>query len=331
MFLPVKIIRKLKQFTFFGSGVACMVLIAACKSLSPEVTSMMLAARSGNGGEVRRLIAEGEDVDGLSRHGWTALMFAASKGHGDVARMLLDTGADPNIESEFISFGFMLTGGNYGETTALREAIRGKYFDIAGLLMDRGAEVDQEALGLAGEFGNSSLLGGMQRRGIAFQKTEVHSPVFLEACGNCNLDAAKWLASQGAKPDTIHHGSSALREAVYNDCPKMVRYLLDQGAKPNLRFGSSGYEETALFSAVQKHTGSVNFGKNLEIVSLLLSRGADRSLRGGGKQQTPYQIAEESRDTLRETAADPKYGETMRKQLAERLGYEEKMVRVLER
>lgn len=292
---------------------------------------MMLAARSGDRAEVQRLLDDGKKVNELSRSGWTALMFAASKGHLVAAKTLLDAGADPNIESEFIYFSFMSTGGNYPKSTALQEAIRGRHFKIAQLLMDRGATVDEGALRLAGQFGDPSFLSSLQRRGVSFRSAEVHTPVMLAACEHCNLEAVRWLLQNGASPNAKSERGTALEAAVRGDCSEVVRYLLGRGADPNLVFGSSGDESTALYVAVQKHTGTVNFEKNLAVVSSLLSHGAERSFSSKGNPRTPRQLAEARRDHTRQLLADPKTRETMRKQLTERLVYEDKLVRLLMR
>lgn len=292
---------------------------------------MMLAARTGDGNEVQRLLGEGNKVNELSRHGWTALMFAASKGHRDTAKKLLDARADPNVRSEFIYFSFMSTGGNYGESTALQEAIRGEHFAMVDLLLERGAKVDSEALRRAGEHGNPSLLTRLQRGGVSFRNAEVHGVVMLGACDRCNLDVVRWLLQNGAGPNGEYGESTALEAAVGNDCPDVVHYLLRSGANPNLAFGSSADKKTALFIAVRRHTQSVNFEKNLAIVSSLLSHGADTSFRSASDPRSLLQIAEEDRMRTQQRLDDPKTRDVIREQSTKRLIYEEKLIRLLTR
>ncbi len=308
-----------------------MALLFACSNPTSEVTPMMLAARTGDSGEVQRLIDEGNTVNELSRYGWTALMFAAWKGHQDAATKLLDAGADPNVKSEFIHFSFMSTGGNYAESTALREAIRGKHFAIVDLLLEHGARIDSEALMRAGEYGDPSLLSRLQRGGVSFRNEEIHGVVMLAACDRCNLDVVRWLLQNGAGPNGEYHGRTALGVAVDNDCPKVVRYLLRSGADPNLAFGSPGDKKTALFVAVQKHTQTVNFEKNLAVVSSLLSHGADLSFRSASDPRSLLQIAEEDRTRTQQHLDDSKTRDVIRAQSTKRLVYEEKLIRLLKR
>lgn len=47
--------------------------------------------------EVRRLVAEGEDVNQVNESGHTALMWASYDNHLDIATVLLEHGADLNM------------------------------------------------------------------------------------------------------------------------------------------------------------------------------------------------------------------------------------------
>ena len=59
-------------------------------------------SRTGNGNEVRKLLAIGMvDVDHIDDHGCTPLYKAVSWGHRNIAKMLLDEGADPNKANKY--------------------------------------------------------------------------------------------------------------------------------------------------------------------------------------------------------------------------------------
>jgi ankyrin repeat protein len=59
-------------------------------------TALLFAARAGDVGSARLLIAAGADVNDALPDGASALVVAAHSGHGRFAALLLETGADPN-------------------------------------------------------------------------------------------------------------------------------------------------------------------------------------------------------------------------------------------
>jgi ankyrin repeat protein len=67
------------------------------KSGTPA-SALWSAAHSGDREGVRRLIAEGVDVNTWDRYGRSALIFAIEAGHGEIARELVSAGAwvDPH-------------------------------------------------------------------------------------------------------------------------------------------------------------------------------------------------------------------------------------------
>lgn len=138
-------------------------------------TLLMLAAESGVPAIVDALIAKGADIDTRDPHyGQSALMFAARAGHADIALRLLEHGADVNAATligpapNFVApnsvpgFGFgigILRGGVPadrgrrepipGGMTPLLYAARHDHVDVAGVLLEHGAAIDQaEANGI---------------------------------------------------------------------------------------------------------------------------------------------------------------------------------------
>jgi uncharacterized protein len=59
-------------------------------------TALLFAARSGDAGSARALLAAGANVNDALPNGMTALVEAAHSGNEDVGILLLDAGADPN-------------------------------------------------------------------------------------------------------------------------------------------------------------------------------------------------------------------------------------------
>ena len=98
-------------------------------------TALMWAAAENNAAAVALLIAEGADVHERSRSGaFTPLLFAVRAGHVETTRTLLDAGA--RIDDA-------LPDG----TSALVLAVINAHYELAGFLLDRGANPDADAQG----------------------------------------------------------------------------------------------------------------------------------------------------------------------------------------
>lgn len=138
-------------------------------------TLLMLAAETGVSAIVDALIAHGAEIDTRDPHyGQSALMFAARAGHADIAERLLEHGAAVNASTlvgpapKFVApnsvpgFGFgvgILRGGvpadrgrrepAPGGMTPLLYAARHDHVDVARVLLEHGAAIDQaEANGI---------------------------------------------------------------------------------------------------------------------------------------------------------------------------------------
>ncbi|HEX8235413.1 MAG TPA: ankyrin repeat domain-containing protein [Abditibacteriaceae bacterium] len=98
-------------------------------------TEMIDAARTGDDGAVRSLIAKGANIEVNAQEGafqtpTTPLMTAVFQGHERVVKVLLESGADAN----HIPAG--------GSGTALGEAAAAGHDKIVQLLLDKGANVE---------------------------------------------------------------------------------------------------------------------------------------------------------------------------------------------
>jgi ankyrin repeat protein len=87
------------------------------------------AAIKGQTARVRKLIAQGADVNYKDINQCTPLYFAASRGHADVVRKLVECKADLDIK-------------NYRQMTALQTAILSRQEAVALLLIEAGADID---------------------------------------------------------------------------------------------------------------------------------------------------------------------------------------------
>jgi ankyrin repeat protein len=322
----------MRRSTWIGGAVAVMIaaafLFSGCGG--EGMTPLMLAAHGGNTPELKARIAAGDAVDARSRYGWSALMFAAWKGHREQVVMLLDAGADPNARSGAVPSRFETVGG-HPPSNALREAISNGHLDIARLLMDRGAKPDPGAVALAGGKGDIELLENLAKRGVdwnAPSESALHATALCSAASAGKRDNAAWLLRHGAEPDVIAVGQTALDEAVYHDHPELVRLLLENGADPNLTFDRG--RETALFSAVSKHTDRRFYARNLEVVKLLRKHGADPGFRALGGPETILEYAKKRRESgmrYRDAATDPE----IRSRHEASLLHDDAVIRLLEK
>src|SRR5437773_440845 len=79
---------------------------------------LMPAVRSGDRAAVRRLLAEGADVNGRNAAGATALMWAV--GDLETARLLVDRGADVNAVSDDGRMPLIIASALHGAAPVVR-------------------------------------------------------------------------------------------------------------------------------------------------------------------------------------------------------------------
>jgi ankyrin repeat protein len=64
-------------------------------AVRPATRPLLAATGRGDANTVRKLLAQGEDVNATDATGRTALMLAAQRGDAALIRLLLASGADP--------------------------------------------------------------------------------------------------------------------------------------------------------------------------------------------------------------------------------------------
>jgi len=97
---------------------------------------LIQAARTGKLEAVKKLLAEGVNVDARDQLGWTALMYASSGSHVNVTKLLVSRGADVNGRNNLGWAPLMIAAGN-------------GHADIVKLLLSKGA--DKKASNMYGE------------------------------------------------------------------------------------------------------------------------------------------------------------------------------------
>jgi ankyrin repeat protein len=203
-------------------------------------TALMWAAHENNAPAIRTLLAAGAARDVRSTAGdFSALLFAVRAGSLDAARALLDAGADAN-ES-------LLDG-----TSALVLAATNAHYELAGLLLERGADPNAAAQGWSalhqiawsrrwnmgfnlpgpsqtGQLDSLELVRRLVAKGADIDARQTKEPAdgnrnkldrlgatpFLLAAKSCDLPLMSTLLALGADASlTTHAGTTALMAAA---------------------------------------------------------------------------------------------------------------------
>lgn len=117
-------------------------------------TALMWAAGEGHNGAVEALIAAGAELGVRSQGGFTAYLFGVRQGQSEVVQTLLDAGVDVN-EALLVRRrrGMYQTGADDRPaerqlgSSALDLAVANGHFELASMLLDRGADPNQSGPG----------------------------------------------------------------------------------------------------------------------------------------------------------------------------------------
>jgi len=251
-------------------------------------TAVMMAARTGATSALRVLAEAGANVNAKeSWGGTTALMWAVSEGHTDAAKLLVAAGADVNARSNYVAAangrgfeGRTPVAGRAdpkseefasGWLTPLMLAAREGEPELARVLVDAGADVNavagdgKTALALSIFNGNYEVASLLVDRKADVNKADAQrfTPLFW-AVDRRNMETAPnfpWMVTVDPLP--------------------LIRKLLDAGADPNALVNNTprarmreGSPRIVFATALMRAA----FAADLELVKLLLARGADASI-----------------------------------------------------
>ena len=281
-------------------------------------TALMWAASENHAAVVRLLVESGAAVNArstvldapvlefprsggpnspLPRGGWTALMFAAREGSIDAARALAESGADlnatalPQTDVALKPEDLQVAAKGVG-TSALVYAIINSHFDLAAMLLEKGA--DPNVADLAGE---AALYAAVDMNSLQWTQGRP-APIFKDTLDA--VDLVKLLLQKGANPNARlkraplkrHHdagttlgmgaGATPLIRASRTNDVAVMKLLLDAGADPFLTLpdrtnalmiaaglGYNGVRGEGIRIVVPAPEGAA------EAVKLLLDRGMD--------------------------------------------------------
>jgi ankyrin repeat protein len=279
-------------------------------------TALMWAAAENHAGVVRTLAAAGADLDARSdvqdapvlefprsggpnapfpRGGWTPLMYAARDGAIDAARALADLGAKLDLtavpETDISEKDVKAAAAGVG-TTALVFAIINVHYDLAAMLLEKGADpnvVDMAGMGALYAAVDMNTLQWVQGR---------PAPILTDTLDGAGLvrqllqHKADPNARLKARPLKRHHdagstlnfgeGTTPLMRAARTNDVAVMKLLLDGGADPFSRLPDR--TNALLLAAGQGYGGTRGDGPRLPApteetaiaaVTLMLDHGAD--------------------------------------------------------
>jgi len=249
------------------------------------VTPLYLACSNGNAAMIRLLLDAGADANSADPTGETALMTAARIGNLDAVTVLLDRGAI--LDARDPAF----------QQTALMVAVRENHPGVVKLLVERGAQVNAKTRTGATPgwvlpnsvpgFGHGVgiVRGGLPERGSRAPIPGGLSPL-LYAARDGRLETMRILVAGGADVNqTDANLITPLLMATTNNHVDVARFLIDHGADINR---SDWYGRTPLWAAVETRNmdvdnatfeNSVGRGPFLELITVLLERGANPNIR----------------------------------------------------
>lgn len=172
-------------------ALALMIAFAQAPPLT-KAEQFQDAARKGDAAAVGKLLDEGVDVNTKFRYDATALFYACDHGHLAVVKVLLDHGADMSIKDTFYGFTPL--------ALAISPAQKKKpeHFEIAKLLIQKGAPGKEAALSDASESGDTAMVKVILDSGGL--PPVVLSEALELARAAKKADTAAMLEQAGAKP-----------------------------------------------------------------------------------------------------------------------------------
>jgi ankyrin repeat protein len=191
-----------------------------------KITPLIKAAWDGDDEIVETLLAAGAKVNARATDtGETALMNAVTNEHTGIIQILLKAGADVSIKNKF-------------DFNPFTSAVAANHEDIAEMLLDAGAKVEEGASGL--------------------------TPLMFAASAG-NVEMIRFLVRHGAD---VNHGAksgqqTALLSAIYGAHPDAVQALVDLKASVNAKMKDG----TTPLSAARN-------GDQEDIVKILKAAGA---------------------------------------------------------
>lgn len=246
---------------------------------------------------VQLILRRGADPAAGDADGWTPLHTAAMAGHADLAGDLIAAGAplaaDAHGKRGATPLAYALFYAKDHMARVLQPLHPDNLRTAAAVGVDpangferffEGDELTADArAGL--DFHGPTFFPAWQR---TFERQEVLDEALTWAARNERPDSMAALTARGADVNANPYRGTALLWACYSDRVNAARWLLDNGADPDLRhdWGGSGHGVGAVAMHLAAQYGA------LGCLELLLERGADPTIADGAYGGTPLDWAE---------------------------------------
>lgn len=250
-------------------------------------TALMWAAGEGHVETIRALISHGAAIGARSNGGWTPLLFAAREGRIEAVRALLDLGADVNetlLAQEDRRPGpadAAVPAQPTGGPSALQIAVGSKHYELAAVLLERGADPNAAGPGWT----SLHQLSWMRKPGQGSNHPGPTGSGTMDSLALIRRLVAKGAEVDGRVTRQPRPGTTALNmlggtafflAARTGDAP-MMRLLAELGANPLLP-NEDGTTPLMAAAGVGTHSPGEDPGTEaeaLEAAKVALELGAD--------------------------------------------------------
>jgi uncharacterized protein len=278
-------------------------------------TPLLIASRNGHAALVDALLAGSADPNLATSNGATPLMMAAQGGNAEVVKALIARGADVNAKEKVKNETALMIAASYGRADVIRAltahgadlAATTKVLDMAVFNKEEGerlAQFQQQQAAQAAAAGRGNAAAPEGRRGFnpnakpgierQYNYTELvaywggMSAVHF-AAREGRIEALKALvdAKADVNQQVVGDNSTPMLIATINGHFDLAKYLLDQGADPNLAAHNG---VTPLYAALnvqwaakalypQPRAYEQQHASYLDLMAALLDKGADPNVR----------------------------------------------------
>lgn len=299
------------------------------KNESLGINALQYACIHGHPEIVKLIYQENSDLGSKDQDGWSPLQRASYQGHHEVVEVLLEAGADANYCKEgdqplavatqsghikccqsLLRHGANLKFKSATSSPILILAVRASNSELVELLLDNGAEIDEEgfgftALSLATEIGSKDIVSCLIKRNANVNRPEeaFDRPVYvaarqgyhellqllIEADADVNIftsdgwgplhiaydhpEVARVLLESGVDLNRASDAGTPLHLASKWNYPEVMKVYLQH--KPNLEIALQSYDYYGGMAALCVATAQ----GNTEIVRMLLEEGANVNQR----------------------------------------------------